>query len=394
MKKKLMLGAACMTLSGLSHAQSSVTLYGIVDEGLNFNTNMNGNRSYAMQSGVLSGSRWGLRGAEDLGGGMKAIFLLENGFDPSNGRLGQGGLEFGRQAYAGISSQWGTVTLGRQYDMNVDFVGPLEAASQWAGNIGAHPGDLDNLNNAYRTNNAIKFKSVSYGGFSFGGMYSLGGVAGDTSRNQIWSLGAGYARGPLTLGVGYINARNPNVSFFGNSNAGTVSTTAANTNYPVFSGFLSAHTYQVISAGAAYNIGALTVGGTYSNIAFKGMGDTSTGPNPAGYTGNVTFNSAELNLKYQLTPSLLIGAAYSYTDSGSATTASGAKNEGATYHQGDIGADYFLSKRTDVYLIGIYQKASGTDSRNRAAVASINNQSSPSSNDHQAMVRIGFRHKF
>lgn len=388
-----MLGVACMALSGLAQAQSSVTLYGVIDEGLTFNTNMNGNRSYAMQSGVLSGSRWGLKGVEDLGGGLKAIFTLENGFDPSNGRLGQGSLEFGRQAFVWLSSQWGTVTLGRQYDLNVDFVGPLEAASQWTGNIGAHPGDLDNLNNAYRTNNAIKLKSISYGGFSFGGMYSLGGVAGDTTRNQIWSLGAGYASGPLTLGVGYINARNPNVSFFGNSTSGMPSTTAANSVYPVFNGYVSAHTYQAISVGAAYNIGALTVGGVYSNIAFKGLGDTSSGPNPSGYSGNATFNSAELNLKHQLTPALLLGAAYIYTDGGSVTSATG-HNEGATYHQGEIGVDYFLSKRTDVYFIGVYQKASGTDSRNREAVASINNQSSPSSNDHQALLRVGLRHKF
>ncbi|WP_244832239.1 porin [Caballeronia sp. TF1N1] len=393
MRRKIVLGAACMTLSGLTHAQSSVTLYGVVDEGLTFNTNANGSRLYAMQSGILSGSRWGLKGVEDLGGGLKAIFTLENGFDPGTGKLGQGGLEFGRQAFAGLSSPWGTVTLGRQYDLNVDFVGPLEAASQWAGNIGAHPGDLDNLNNAYRTNNAIKLKSVTYGGFSFSGMYSLGGVAGDTTRNQLWSLGAGYASGPLTLAVGYINARNPNLSFFGNATSGTPSATTANTAYPVFSGFLSAHTYQVISAGAAYNIGALTVGGTYSNIAFKGLGDTSSGPNPSGYRGNAIFNSAELSLKYQVTPTLLLGAAYIYTDGGSVSTATG-KNEGATYHQGEVGVDYFLSKRTDVSLIGVYQKASGTDSRNRDAIASINNQSSPSSNDHQALVRVGLRHKF
>lgn len=391
--KRIVLGAACLTFSGLTFAQSSVTLYGVIDQGLNFNTNMNGSRSYAMQSGVLSGSRWGLKGTEDLGGGLKAIFTLENGFDPSTGKLGQGGLEFGRQAYFGLSSAWGTVTLGRQYDMNVDFVGPLEAASQWAGNIGAHPGDLDNLNNAYRTNNAVKFKSVSYGGFSFGGLYSLGGVAGDVSRNQIWSLGAGYANGPLVIGVGYINARNPNVSFFGNSTSGAVSATVANSVYPVFSGFLSAHTYQAVSAGAAYTIGGMTVGGTYSNVAFRGLGDTSSGPNAAGYRGNAIFNSAELSLKYQLTPALLIGAAYSYTASNSVSSASGSNN-GATYNQGDIGVDYFLSKRTDLYAVGIYQKASGTDSRNRAAVASINNQSSPSSNDHQALVRIGIRHKF
>ena len=394
--KKAIFACACIgaTVLSTAHAQGSVTLYGIIDEGFNYNSNMNGNHSYALQSGVMQGSRWGLKGVEDLGGGLKAIFTLESGYDPNTGKASQGGLEFGRQAFVGLSSnQWGAVTLGRQYDVNADFVGPLEAGSQWAGNIGAHPGDLDNLNNTVRTNNSIKFKSIDYSGFSFGGAYSLGGVAGDVTRNQAWSVGMGYVRGPLQLGAGYMNVRNPNVSFFGNATTGTPSATTSNSTYPIYNGFLSAHTYQVISAGGAYAIGAATLGFTYSNIAFKDLGNVSSGPNPSGYSGSVHFNNAEVNFKYQITPALLAGLAYDYTK-GSSISSSTGTNEGATYHQGMAGLDYFLSKRTDVYLLGIYQKASGTDSRNRAAVASINNQSSPSSNDHQAVIRVGMRHKF
>ena len=80
---------------------------------------------------------------------------------------------------------------------------------QWGGYITAHPGDLDNLNNDYRVNNSIKYTSANYNGLTFGGVYSLGGVAGETGRNQIWSLGAGYNNGPLVLGAAYLNARNP-----------------------------------------------------------------------------------------------------------------------------------------------------------------------------------------
>ncbi|RBB94738.1 porin, partial [Pseudomonas sp. MWU12-2115] len=169
------------------------------------NNNAGGKHLYSMASGVLQGSRFGMRGTEDLGGGLKAIFTLENGFDVNSGKLGQGGLMFGRQAYVGLSSQYGTVTPGRQYDSVVDFVGPLEAGDQWGGYIAAHPGDLDNFNNAYRVNNAVKFTSQSYGGFTFGGLYSFGGQAGQFSKNQVWSLGAGYNNGPLVLGVGYLN---------------------------------------------------------------------------------------------------------------------------------------------------------------------------------------------
>lgn len=78
-------------------AQTSVTLYGVIDEGFDYTNNVLGSHNYALQSGLAQGSRWGLKGAEDLGGGLRAIFQLENGFNVNNGRLLQGGLEFGRQ---------------------------------------------------------------------------------------------------------------------------------------------------------------------------------------------------------------------------------------------------------------------------------------------------------
>src|ERR1700739_2517468 len=152
MKKSLVALAALGAFACGAHAQSSVTLYGIVDEGFNINTNAGGKHLYNLSSGVLQGSRWGLRGTEDLGGGLSAIFVLENGFDVNTGKLGQGGLMFGRQAYVGLSSRYGTVTLGRQYDSVVDYLGPLGAGEQWGGAFVAHPSDTDNLNNTNRTN--------------------------------------------------------------------------------------------------------------------------------------------------------------------------------------------------------------------------------------------------
>jgi predicted porin len=225
-------------------------------------------------------------------------------------------------------------------------------------------------------------------------VYSLGGVAGEASRNQLWSLGAAYANGPLTLGVGYLNARNPNVGFFGDNGASTAATASANfISSPVYSGYASARTYQVMAAGAAYVFGAATVGATYSNVQFKNLGETvASGPNPRGYSGNANFNNAEINFKYQLTPALLLGAAFDYTKGGDVDSSTGV-NPGAKYYQGAIGADYYLSKRTDVYLIGVYQKASGTDSTGATAVAAINNLT-PSTSDRQSTVRVGIRHKF
>ncbi|KXU84674.1 porin [Caballeronia megalochromosomata] len=393
MKKSAFVALVFSAVSGIAYAQSSVLLYGIVDEGFQFNNNAGGKRQYYLASGELNGSRWGLRGSEDLGGGLKAIFVLENGFDVNTGRLGQGGLEFGRQAYVGMSGGIGTITLGRQYDSVVDYVGPLEAGDQWAGYLGAHPADNDNFNNTNRVNNAIKFTSPTLGGFTFGGMYSLGGVAGDATRNQIWSLGGGYTKGPLILGAAYLNVRNPNVSFYGSG--GMVAPATAGVpgsnlgNSPVISGYASAHTLQVIGAGASYTFGAATIGATYSNTKFKGLGDTTSGPAPlTGIAGTATLNNAEVNFRYQLTPALLLGAAYVFTKSSGVDGASGAR-----YHQGALGVDYFLSKRTDIYMVGVYQKANGTDSTGNPAVASIS-QITPSSTDRQAALRFAIRHKF
>jgi predicted porin len=387
MKKSLLALAALGAFAGVAHAQSSVTLYGIVDEGFNINTNAGGKHLYNLSSGVLQGSRWGLRGTEDLGGGLKAIFVLENGFDTNTGKLGQGGLLFGRQAFVGLSSNYGSITLGRQYDSAFDYVGPLEVGDQWGGYITAHPGDLDNLNNDYRVNNSIKFTSNNYNGLTFGGLYSLGGVAGETGRNQIFSLGAGYANGPLVLGAAYLNARNPAVSFFGNN---TSTSTPSAVTSPVIAGYTSANTYQVIAAGGAYTFGAATIGGTYSNTKFMNLGSSAASP----FSGQTaTFNNGEVNFKYQLTPALLVGAAYDYTR--------GSKIEGNSapeYHQGSLGIDYFLSKRTDIYIVGVYQHALGdtlstTGTKVVPAVASISNLTA-SANQNQLTARVGIRTKF
>ncbi|CAE6705513.1 Outer membrane porin protein [Paraburkholderia nemoris] len=87
-----MLGA-----TSVAHAQNSVTLYGIIDTGLTYVSNDGGSKSISMSSGNESGSRWGLKGSEDLGGGLKTIFQVENGFNSTNGKLGQGSRLFGRQ---------------------------------------------------------------------------------------------------------------------------------------------------------------------------------------------------------------------------------------------------------------------------------------------------------
>ncbi|CAG9263217.1 porin [Paraburkholderia caribensis] len=380
-------------MMGESYAQSSVALYGVIDEGVDWVSNVKttsgaGASQVSVAGGILQSSRWGLRGTEDLGGRVKALFVLESGFDPSTGQFGQGGLEFGRQAYVGLSGSYGTVTLGRQYDLVVDSVGPFVAGTQWGGIVAAHGGDVDNLVNTWRINNAVKYASPEILGIKFGAMYSLGGVAGDFTRGQIWSFGATYRAGPASLGAAYLNVRQPNISFFGNSTSGTPSAGAANNPNPIFSGFLSAHTYQTVAVGGSYGVDRLTVGGTYSYIRFSGLGDLTAGPNPRGFQGGVTFNNVEVNARYQITPALVAGVAYDYLRQGKVSP-----SDGATYHTASAALDYFLSKRTDVYLLGVMQHAIGAASTGGEARANLTTLGA-SSSGNQILARVGLRHKF
>lgn len=388
MKNKMLLLTLLSPFAHSAYAQSSVTLYGLIDEGLEVANNVQngahtGGRVYRLDGTFgLNSSRWGLRGNEDLGGGLSVVFALENGFELNNGRLGQGGAEFGRQAFVGLkSASLGNVVLGRQYDSVVDYVGKFEFADSNVGTAhSAHPSDLDNFNNGRRTNNAIKYRSPDYRGFSVGGVYSLGGTPGSLARNQVYSVGAGYTGGAVSLGIAYLNVRNPATSLFG-SNPNETATSNGLTSSPVFSGYASANTYSVLGAGGTYAIGPVSLGATYSNIRFDGIATL----------GGISeqFNDLEASLQYHVSPRVLAGVAFNYLHSSQINRNVG----GAHYNQVAAGATYTLSNRTDVYLAGVYQVASGRDSTGAAAVAALSGETA-SSNGHQMVARLGIRHRF
>jgi len=212
MKKTLIVAAVAASFATAANAQSSVTLYGLIDAGFTYvsneaapNTAKGSAAAFRLSSGNINGSRWGLRGTEDLGGGMKAIFTLESGFSMGDGSAGQGpaktvanpnpsGREFGRQAFAGISTaQFGTVTLGRQYDSVVDYLAPMTATGGWGGTYFAHPFDNDNADNSFRVNNSVKYQSANYSGFTFGGLYGFSNpsLSADAHNSLIYH---GYVR--------------------------------------------------------------------------------------------------------------------------------------------------------------------------------------------------------
>ncbi|WP_144109831.1 porin [Paraburkholderia sp. BCC1886] len=379
------LSLALLGVTGAAHAQSSVTLYGLIDESVQYahNTvNAAGNNSnqVGLVGGNLQGDRWGLKGTEDLGGGLKAIFQLENGFDLNSGALGQGGKMFGRQAYVGLTGdQFGTVTLGRQYDPLVDLVQPL-TADNYFGSTFATPGDVDNNDNSSRTNSAIKYTSPVWGGLQFEGFYALGGVAGATGSGQTWSGAATYATGPFSVAAGYFRADN------GNSTA--LRTTWASTSDGTFdnqvnTAYLTAKSIGIASVAAQYVAGPFTASLRYSNAQYKPDGNSA-------FNSTEKYNIGAAYLGYQATAAALVGVGYTYTKSTGDT--------GATYHQISVGGDYTLSKRTDIYLVGAYQHASGDQRTAGGAVvnagAAIGSYGYNSASSSQELVSLGIRHKF
>jgi len=410
MKKSLLALAVLGAFAGAAQAQSdaanqpssSVTLYGTIDTGINYATNVRtgadrGNHVYNFSSSVMQGSRWGLRGVEDLGNGLKAIFTLESGFDVNTGNSQQGGRLFGRQAFMGLSGDFGTVTVGRQYDSLSDFVAPFAAGNRGGSSFATHPGDVDNLGSSQRINNAIKYTSLNYDGVTFGGLYSLGGTPGAFSQNQVFSLGASYANGPLALGAAYLNAKDPNTSFYGatlNNGQGANNIALGNVLNPVYGGFASARALQIIGAGGAYSFGPFTAGLTYSNTQFKKLnGNASDELNPAKYTGTATFHNAEANLSYQFAPDTTGIVAYDYTRGSNVNTLEGVRKGVAIYKQISIGVDHSLSKRAGVYVAIARTNGSGTDSTGQPATG-LTSGIGQSSSKTQTALRVGGRISF
>jgi predicted porin len=380
------LSLALLGAAGAAHAQSSVTLYGTIDTAVTFihNANAAGQNQWSVgnaSNGDLSGTRWGLKGSEDLGGGLKAIFQLENGFNPSTGGLAQGGREFGRQAFVGLSAdQYGTFTLGRQYDPLVDLVQGI-TADNYFGSTFATAGDVDNYDNSSRTSNAIKYVSPVFSGFQVEGMYALGGVAGQTGSGQTWSAAASYSAGYFVADNettdGLVRASTATGSGWASTSDGTFDGSLINL------GLQSAKSINIARVAAQYVAGPFTFGAGYSNAQYKADGQSA-------FASTEKFNTGQGFLDYQLTPAMLLGVGYSYTKSSGET--------GATYHQVSVGADYNLSKRTDVYLVGAWQHASG-DTLDAAGTGIVAAQASVGSYGYggtntQELVSLGLRHKF
>lgn len=375
LRRSAALASLAALLSGAStaHAQSSVSLYGILSTGIAWTSNVGGHAAVQMIPGTMQNNRWGLRGVEDLGGGLSALFVLENGFDSTNGKFQQGGRMFGRQAYVGLgSNSWGTVTLGRQYDIPFDYLDRFEAPVAALG-FATHIGDNDNLFGSYRYNNSIKYQSPTVNGLRGSVMYAMSNAPGQWGVNRSVSAGAAYENGPLKLAVAALNTDYPGTT---QNSSGAVTDDYAGAPFLLF------HTSPIhrnvgvrrqreFGGAAQYLLGQVRVNGMITDVRYDYLDNTS-----------LHLDNFDVNASYSITPYIILGAAYVYTKG----QYGGGFNAAPHWNMGQLSVNYLFSKRTNVYVFGNYQHATGATADTYLLA--------PSSNATQTVVVAGIRHLF
>lgn len=349
------LTAICATTG--AWAQSSVTLYGSLDAGIAYISNAGGSSKWIEEQGNMQPDRWGLKGVEDLGGGLKTVFQLENGFYTNTGAFAKAGTLFNRQAFVGLSSdQIGTVTLGHQTPFSFDILGTLSTAYLAASWYAFHPGNIDELadTGVVPFDNSVKFRSASFAGFSVGAMMGLGNTT-NFSTGKTLSFALSYANGPFKAGATYANEHNRTPS---------IVTTGLTTFQGVAAANYSADKVENMGAGASYQFGKLLVHGLYTRVKLESAGHSDT------------YQSYDVGANYQFTP-------FNTVAGGAATTTLA----GHRWTQFMIGDIYALSKSTQLYVNALYERAgSNTDAAFFTAGVS--------SGRNQTIFLTGIHHSF
>ena len=425
MQKKLIALAVAGLVSGGAFAQTNVTMYGIVDVGVEMGNSGFGSKT-RIQSGQSAGNRLGFKGEEALGGGTSVMFQLETGFTLDNGNLsnnsshlssfstgGAAGLNTGsiagvpqgtgaglfqRTAIAGLKGGWGTLTVGRQYAP--EFL-VTAAVDPFAAGLGGNNGVvLGGAGFAQRLDNSVMYVSPNMSGFSGGLGYSSGvennmnadsaaaGVpaapcAATTCTNdkagKAWALLATYANGPAYVGLGYHNV-----------NGSTYDSTAAANQ----TGLSKSKSWLL---GASWDFQVVKLSGTYftGNTDQPGSVDASAGAALVSPTVGKTTDvrAYTIGLKAPMGP-WTFNAVYGKRDDKTARD--------ADYSTFSIGGEYALSKRTALY--GAYTKLNNADRTNAAGVVRgagqvINSAlntglvNTNGNNDPNAL-QLGMRHSF
>lgn len=330
--KKSLIALAVLAASGAAMAQSSVTLYGVLDVqvgSLNIenakNVATSSVRTTKMDSGNVNGSRWGLKGSEDLGGGLSAIFDLQSGFSLDTGASAQGGLLFGRQAVVGFQGGFGKVVVGRAilpfYDnegmndvmMNSSLSAQsnvMRTANNWgsAGNNGTLAAFESSALAAYtlRGNNAFRYDTPNMSGFVGALAYSMDEKVALTPA--VTSASLVYAGGPISGVLAYQQEK----------------------PYQQTAGLASDRNFLRLSG--QYDFGMI--------IAKAGYGRADN----VNYVNDAKTNEYQLGLDYKLSPTVLLSGGIASSKDDALGAAPEVKRTAFT-----LGGKYTLSKRTFFY---------------------------------------------
>lgn len=345
MKKTLLAAALTVGFFGVAQAETSVTLYGILDGGIGYQKLEVGDASAkktGMINGIQSGNRWGLKGSEDLGNGLRAVFQLESGFDLGTGNSVQGGRLFGRQATMGLAGDsWGQLDLGRQTNIGSKYFGAIDPFG--LGFSQANVGTTFSSVNTVRWDNMVMYQTPNFSGFQFGVGYSFNtdgaqnwdwddapGANPDDENNRGITTGLRYANGPIAVALTYDNMK---------MKANDVTISQWNLG--------GAYDFEVVKAHLAF--------GQTRNGLFSGGINDELGANP--FTG-VNLDGLKVN-SYMAGLSAPIGngkllASWQMADPRSnPDLVTGDLEKTQIY---SLGYTYGLSKRTNVYAIGSYAK--------------------------------------
>ncbi|WP_321888637.1 porin [Paraburkholderia bannensis] len=355
------LATAAMVACTGAHAQSSVTLFGMIDAGVSYVSNSGGKHLVSASDGINGPNLWGLTGSEDLGNGLKAIFNLTDQFFLYSGKFVGSQSLFTRTAYVGLSSdRYGSLTLGNQYDfINDAMYATGNDPALYTGHLyGQFSGPFQNLalpsnSNAdtdwYRASgriaNSVKYLSPTFAGLSVGAMYGFGNVAGSAGTGNGTSFSLNYLSGNFGANAAYSMIK-----------------------YPITAGSAGPQVdLDKWGVGARYQLGTVRMSGMYEAIR-----NATTG-------GEIYELTTGVN--WLVRPDFSLSGSYAYTK--------GNRVVGTQHgHQFAAIAEYFLSKRTSVYVMGVYQRASGD------SLASITGTGAVSDGQNQLVARIGMHTKF
>ncbi|MBB5402102.1 porin [Paraburkholderia youngii] len=333
MKLKEISCAAALSLLGVGHAyaQSSVTLYGVVNSGVTYISNSGGHSVWKLDSGIDRPNVWGLTGREDLGSGLAALFKLESGFNLTNGNMTAAGKIFNRDAYVGLTSnQWGTVKMGQMFDYLYRNVTFYTNGVQFAPAYSFHLSyDIDRTAGE-AVANAVDYETPNYRGLRAGVMYGFS----NGNSNHVLSTGLSYApqglMGPFSGSLAYTR-----------TNGSSSPTTDATIAQIVFHG----DKVYTVAAGARLQV----ANNAYLNAVYSYTNLTL----PLG--SSMITQDFEIGGKYEFAPDLHAGVGYSYF------MQRGVNVQGLTPTQkfgiASAGIDYLLSKRTSIYAFGTFQHA-------------------------------------